>query len=116
MFSTVARFKDAAEPSKKSQQRKHIKYNTNKPFNYKPNIIAKFRSLREDLITICIECNHWIDLRDEGCSLDFLKRYSDNKIVDCLPYKCNKCKSLTDCSIVSQQKTQVQINEYEETI
>ena len=124
MFSTVARFKDAAESAKKITTKKtHIKYNTKKPFNYKPNIIARFRSLREDLITICIECNHWIDLRDEGCSLDFLKRYSDNKIVDysnkivdCVPYKCNKCKSITDCSIVSQQKTQVQINEYEEAI
>ena len=117
MFSTVARFTDAAESARKITTKKtHFKYNSNKPINYKPNIIARFRSLDENLITICIECNHWIYLRDEGCSLEFLKRYHNNKIGDIFPYKCNKCKSITECSIELQQKTQVQINEYEEAI
>ena len=106
MFSTVARFTDAAESTRKITTKKtHFKYNSKKPINYKPNIIARFRSLDENLITICIECNHWIYLRDEGCSLEYLKRYHDNKIDDSFPYKCKKCKSLTDCSIELQQKT-----------
>ena len=117
MFSSVARFADAAKSAENFKTKKtHIPVKINKASNYKSKLIARFRSLNENLIIVCIECNHWIYLRDEGCNIEFMKKYADNKIVDNFPFKCNKCKSVTDWSIELQQKTQAQIKEYKEAI
>ena len=120
MFTSAARFADAAKSSNNCTTKKTcISVKNKKPSNSKAKLIARFRSLNENCIAICITCHHWLDLRDEVSPKAFLDKYAANKIVDNFPIICNQCKSkksIIDQSIELKQRTQDQINEYEEAI